>query len=445
MDDLEHHTPLKLSINRDVSDGYRTAGSNDPTLALERLGSVDVQLKYSPERFEIYMLDKRHRKGNVATINLNLSALFDVVQSCRTGWEEAIESFATTQPGSAGAGQRPYRPYENAWDKPIDSKAFHKLASKLAVAGSHLFSGIFEKNRGTPLDHIAAKMRSAACPGAFALTVNTADFHIPWRMLYTHPHKTEELAKDGENFNPTGFWGYRHVIEQFTNTYQIKDQLLARQGKLGFGAALHDRIDSALKVKCVERHHAFIKASTSQLKYAEWTTKSQLTDGLSAKSFDQQVLYFLCHAEGAGPTVAPSLQQPLLELTDGTINAVDIRTSIHNRFEPSPPLIFINACRGGQLGTLVRHNFTFATEFLEQGAACVVGPQIEVPAVFAGEFGKRFFEQLIARTDPPPKVGNILRDLTREMWDQHRNPFGLVYSLYAGADCHVQWGKQGAA
>jgi len=75
---------------------------------------------------------------------------------------------------------------------------------------------------------------------------------------------------------------------------------------------------------------------------------------------------------------------------------------------------------------------------------CVVGPQIEVPAVFAGEFGKRFFECFIAQTTPPPLVGGVLRNLAREMW-QVRNPFGLVYSLYAGADCHIRWSSEGIA
>ena len=47
-----------------------------------------------------------------------------------------------------------------------------------------------------------------------ALTVNASDFHIPWRMLYTHPDLAHKLADDGSNFQPIGFWGYRHIIEQ---------------------------------------------------------------------------------------------------------------------------------------------------------------------------------------------------------------------------------------
>jgi CHAT domain len=447
MSNGEHGTPLQLTITQDVSDAFRAPGDCDSGLAIEKRGSINIDQTWRNKRqeFEIYLIDKQYRKGTPAIINVNLNGLFDLVQTCRKAWEQAIEGLTTMRPDATGAGQNPYRPYENAWDKPIDAATFHRLAGKLAVAGEKLFSAVFERNRGTLLDQIAAKLREVARSGRIGLTVHAADFHIPWRMLYTHPQATEALKEDGANFEPAGFWGYQLVIEQFTKDYDIKDHVLARNGKLGFGAALHEGIDTDFKVECVKRHRDFVAASANRLIHVEWTEKTAVTKGLAAEPFDRQVVYFLCHAEGAGSSAAPALESPYLKLADGCkIDAVAIRESVCSRFEPSPPLIFINACRGGQLGTLVKHNFTFATEFLEQGAVCVVGPQIEVPAVFAGEFGKRFFERFIAQTDPPPQVGLILRDLTCEMWEHH-NPFGLVYSLYAGADCHIRWTKEGVA
>ena len=41
--------------------------------------------------------------------------------------EEALESLKTKRPGPTGAGQKPYRPYENTWDKPVDAATFNKL------------------------------------------------------------------------------------------------------------------------------------------------------------------------------------------------------------------------------------------------------------------------------------------------------------------------------
>jgi hypothetical protein len=430
-------TSLTMTLDGDNSNDFRWERDYDLERALDRAGAITIKPD-GDGQFQIFFIDVRFQDGDPGTINLNLSGLFDVVQACRTAWERALEDLMNTRPSPTG-GEYAYRPYENAWDKPVDDGTFRKLAAKLAVAGDELFSSIFERNQGTTLDQIAANLREIARSGSRTLAVKTADFHIPWRMLYTHP--TGKLDADGGNFVPSGFWGYQHVVEQFPARYRVSDHVRARGGKLGFAAALHELIDTEFSVDCIKRHRDFIQSSTDRLAYDEWTKVAELTNGLSANPFERQVIYFLCHAEAAGTTAAPSLTPPTLQLVDGKIDAVAVRKSIAKRFQPSPPLIFINACRGGQLGTLVRQSFTFASEFLGQGAVCVVGPQIEVPAVFAGEFGNRFFTAFMQRTKPPPQAGIVLRNLTQEMW-KHNNPFGLVYSLYAGADCHIRWAEE---
>jgi hypothetical protein len=431
---------LPIMVDEDNSDGFRLPRGLDIGLALERAGAVDIQQKDG--KFEIFLIDKNCRTGEPATINLTGDGLFDIVQACRSAWEQALEALAITRPDPVSGGEKPYRPYENAWEKPVPDEVFHALGAKLAAAGSDLFISVFERNQGTPLDGIAAKLREIARSGSRMLTVRTTCFHIPWRMLYTHP--TGELAADGSNFEPSGFWGYQHVIEQYPSIYPINDQLRTPAGKLGFAAALHERIDTEFGVDCIKRHHDFVQSSADLLTYIEWTKIIGLEKGLSAVPFEQQLIYFLCHAEVAGSSTAPVLVPATLQLTDGYIDASRVRVLVKKKFAPNPPLIFINACRGGQLGTLVRQNFTFASQFLEQGAICVVGPQIEVPAVFAGEFGNRFFNRFVKRVKPPPQVGLVLREITRDMWNCN-NPFGLVYSLYAGADCHIHWGEEATA
>ena len=428
---------LTLILDEDNSGGFRLPRSYDRERALERAGAINIQLK--DNGFEIFLTDKNYHDGEPAIINLHKDGLFDVVETCRNAWEQALEAFTTARPDTAGGGEKPYRPYEHAWSKPLDSGAFRALAAKLAVAGNDMFTSLFERNQGTKLDSIAARLREIARSGERILTVKSECFHIPWRMLYTHP--AGELAADGNNFDASGFWGNQHIIEQYPRFYPINDHLQPSGGKLGFGAALHELIDAEFKVECIKRHRDFIQSSADLLAYAEWTKIGGLEKGLASVPFDQPVLYFLCHADVGGSTAAPSLAPPTLQLTDGNIGASRIRVLVKQRFEPNPPLIFINACRGGQLGTLVRQNFTFASQFLEQGAISVIGPQIEVPAVFAGEFGNRFFTAFMQRAEEPPRAGLILRDLTREMW-RHNNPFGLVYSLYAGADCHIRWDQE---
>ena len=431
--------PVTVAVREDISGGFSDPGNFDPRLALDRAGNLSIDRE--GDHFTVSFIGKNFRRGPAATINLDEGGVFDLVQDCRDAWDRAFASVEVRRPRPGGDGLEIHHPFENEWKQPVDEASFRAVAGKLAVAGHELFVGLFERNRGTELDNIAADLRTLSRGHPFALTVYAPRFHIPWRMLYTHPGE-DKLQGDGANFDPAGFWGYRHVIEQFTSDWAITDHLSARNSKLAFGAALDQRIDTQFSVECIKRHRDFIQSSAAQLAYTEWTTKEGFLTGVGVDPFNQQVLYLLCHAEGAGSTSDPSLAPPLVQLGDGeSITAVAVRKKIANKFKPSPPLVFINACRGGQLATLVRHGFTFASELIEQGAICVVGPQIEVPAVFAGEFGKQFFERFIAQTRPPPQAGLVLRDITQSMWEQ-RNPFGLVYSLYAGADCHIRWTEE---
>jgi hypothetical protein len=453
--------PLELKFQKDLTDCFRSPKLKDAFLSpakgdlrssgLERSGSIHIDpvVTNNGEQFRIQLLDRLFRpadrplrRSNSAIINLNQGSLFATVQKCRERWQEALDTAKYVVRTATGTDRTRYK-FEDNWNKPVDDDAFKIIASKMAVTGSRMFQAVFESNAGTALDEIARTLREAMGSGEHSVTINAPDFHIPWRMLYTHPDADGGLAKDGSNFLPNGFWGYQHIIEEFTNDYGILDHVTATNGKLGFGAALHEAIDQEFGVACISCHRNFVHKHGGRLAYVEWTKKSEVIRGLEQDPFSQQVVYFLCHGEGAGSADKSNLKPPFLKLADGTIDPTDVREAIgsRRRFDGRAPLVFVNACRGAQFETVITQNFSFATEFLEQGAVCFIGPQIEVPAVFAGEFGKQFFDAFLVANDVvPPFAGVILRDLTRQMWEQN-NPFGLVYSLYAGADCHIDWDR----
>jgi hypothetical protein len=76
---------------------------------------------------------------------------------------------------------------------------------------------------------------------------------------------------------------------------------------------------------------------------------------------------------------------------------------------------------------------SFGRVFLSRQASAVIGPQTEVPALFAGEFARCFFEEFF-QGGSDNSLALVLHRLRRKMWDQYCNPLGLVYSLYRGAD-----------
>jgi hypothetical protein len=429
---------LSLTVEKDVANGFLSLGKYDATRALVRSGAIDVDVVDGSFQFELRdglfsNRGKPLRRVKPARVSLDRESLFDIVQRCRAEWQETVID-RNDLIASPGKGQKKRFVFEEKWEEPVDTQTFREIGGRLARAGQALFDLVFDRDEA---EDLARDLRMTTRQGECVFTVNAPHFHLPWGMLYTHPDPNTPLDADGFNFDPRGFWGYQHIVEQFTNDHPVIDQLRPVVGKLGFGVALHPGIASS----CLTGHQKFVAANESRLNYAEWTTRRQVEAALSASPFENRIVYFLCHAEGAGSVEHPSLRPPALELADAVIEATDIRNWIQKRLQTDQPLVFLNACRAGQLGTLVYRNYTFATQFLERGAACVIGPQTEVPAVFAGEYGRRFFEELLSNNNPPKQVGPAMRDLARFFWEK-RNPLGLAYSLYAGADCHIQWREE---
>ncbi len=61
----------------------------------------------------------------------------------------------------------------------------------------------------------------------------------------------------------------------------------------------------------------------------------------------------------------------------------------------------------------------------------MIGSETEMPAFFATDFALRFWEAMRSQQAP---VGQVLFDLRKRYWTSHRNPLGLLYSLYANAE-----------
>jgi hypothetical protein len=358
------------------------------------------------------------------------------VQRCRDDWKKAIIDCPDIVPATGGGRENRFA-YEERWDEPVSKEKFDSIVAQIAVAGDKLFKLIFERERSLQLDYVAGKLRSVTCSGERAFTVEATDFHIPWGMIYTHPGGNE-LDKDGRNFDPRGFWGYQRIFEQFTNDFELTDRIAPVNGTLSFGSAIDRHIESICKAPCVAQHRAFFTRFAEWVRYAEWGTKSEVEAAFMTTPFEQQVVYFFCHAEGDSEGAPATHTVAHMHIADEKIDASDVLYWISERFRDNQPLIFLNACFAGQLSTLAFRNYTLASQFLERGAACVVGPQIEVPIVFGTEFAHRFFQEFLHKCTPSPKVGPLLRFLSRFFWER-RNPLGLVYSLYAGGDCHIDW------
>ncbi len=378
--------------------------------------------------------------------------LFAYVQSCRAVWEKEIVNYTEEGLNKKGISTN-LSLFQEEWDFSGRPELFRERVAKLAKAGERLFRQIFENESKELLTQMHADSRRAVADKlkevaydkerSLVITIQSDCFFVPWGMLYTHPNPDEELDSNGSNFEPEGFWGYRHVIEHKTPNSNGDSRLQATDGgKIRASINIDKSIDSKLDVKCVALQRRFFKNLTC-LDLTERFHKSKLEEDVSSEKFQEQIVYFYCHGQGAGEYKNPNLGDAKITLSDEQeITGQDIADWLRGRDLNPSPILFINACESGQMTTIFYE--TLATEFLRRKAAGVIGTQITIPAVFADRYAQRFFEEFLEvskkrakKNGEKVRVGPLMRSLAREFIDKHNNPLGLVYSLYKGADCFV--------
>src|SRR5262249_16276003 len=138
-----------------------------------------------------------------------------------------------------------------------------------------------------------------------------------------------------------------------------------------------------------------------------------------------------------GPADAINLRARIALTGGEEITAQEVSFWLKDRLLDSQPLVFINACQGGQMTTLFYQ--TLAAEFLRLHARGVIGAQIDMPAGVACAYALRLFEEFLKGSNANRvRIGPLMRTLAQEFFTTYHNPLGLVYSLYRGADCSVR-------
>jgi hypothetical protein len=407
---------------------HRRPGPRDAGLIISRRG----------DSYEFTLIGGIFADVSLQTaLRIKESDLYSWAQDIRSTWTKHVVDFAVPVPDVFHGGWKYSRVFQNGVDQSAMKKEeFQAIGAELAIAGRHLFRLMFLNN---PNDEkrtwIGERLWEASRTKELTIRVESKDFLVPWPMIYTHFGGEGDLALDGSNFNPQGFWGYRHVIEQEIDYSPIDVAVDPdRQNKVPISI----NIDSRINDLSVGDHYEFFEKHGG-LACTRRDTFVELGKALQSASFADEIVYFLCHGKGAGEFEAPNLGSAEVVLSDGVpVRAIDLDKWLSGRNLPTEPVVFINACQGGQLATLFYDSL--AMKFLEKRAKALIGSQVDIPAVFAGQYAKRFFEKFLDRQKgDQARIGIIVRDLTREFFDQHQNPLGLVYSLYRGIDCFVDW------
>lgn len=351
---------------------------------------------------------------------LNKQELWAAVQKCRQAWQAAIKSSEN--------GGLPLQ------DELKQTPEFlGRILPSLASAGSRLFETIFfpiDPEKYSGLARLGHRLRELTEEGSIWIRVTSGCCFAPWSLMYS-----KDPGFEGKDARKEGFWGYEHLVEHAPRAGNITNRL-SGSGPLLFASHLDTNIDKDLSVECNALIEELLK-SYDQLNSEPRNDKLTMYNALKSSQHNEHILYFCCHGVVGGDPDVISFTDNRLELTDKKpITAADIKSWMQDRTFARKPLVFLNMCQGAQIDSLFYR--AFAETFLAKDASAVIGPETDMPAVFAGQFASKFLDGFFA--GGPATVGSILFELRRHFVDQFNNPLGLLYSLYRGADVRLDHG-----
>ena len=303
----------------------------------------------------------------------------------------------------------------------------------MARAGALLFQRVFfGPGAGADSQAVGNFLRQQASDPAkqLKLQVVAETAPIPWGLLYVGD------ASAGAKLDWDLFIGMRHVIEEIPlqTTLAVTDSAISSdQPQLAVSVNVNSGIDAQLGITVVAEQQAYWTAATTARKRITVTSRATSADvvhALASDATDDQILYFYCHAETSG-IADPGASS--LVFADAAITLADLDldapTSTPLR---GKPLVFINACESAELSPAFYDGFV--PYFMAKGARGVVGTQCKTPALFAAEWGKRFFERFLDGA----ALGDVFLALRREFLAEHGNPLGLLYAVHCDGDTRIE-------
>jgi len=319
----------------------------------------------------------------------------------------------------------------------IDPTVSTRGLKAMARAGYLLFRSLFFhpaadaqcQSLGTYLIDEVAKAEEG-----FTLQVLARDFPVPWSLLYITD------AWDEASVRWDGFLGAKLVVEQIPlcNDSNRRDTRISGiPDGLAVSLNFNSDIDAQFRGGFVATQQAYWQAVTHaspRIRSVTRTSKVDLINSLKDVALSDQIIYFYCHAEslGLGAGGGPGQSRLIMSGSEQvTLDDLNLDAPAQKKLRGAP-LVFINACESGELSPLFYNGFV--PYFLSKGARGVIGTECKVPALFATEWARRFFDEFLGGAP----IGETVLKLRNEFFVNSGNPLGLLYGVHCNADTQIQ-------
>jgi hypothetical protein len=370
-------------------------------------------------------------------LHTDAPSLHEAIVEVQNAWRDHVILRQETLPD----GEQ-WFPFASNWDLSTDERAENRLrevARPLAEAGYKLFQLLFLV--GDPLlREVGEALTSILHDGRHVITVQSDSLFVPWWMLYTPPPGYENFDTDEDMPVPwEGFWGYSHLVEHNFKRAPARKPCITIDGAgITAGVNVDRNLDETFpETPCVAPVISMFQSTTAATIVRE--SKRRLAGDIKSPNYGDHIMYFGCHGIGVSSVVEPS--QAHVRLTDmQAIRSTDFKVWLNQTPLHTTPIVFINACQGGQMSSLFYT--AFGNELISRGANSLIGSQIDIPPAFAVEYAKAFFmefgsSQATRSGDTGPvRAGDVFHRIANMGVTQNRNPLGLTMSLYRGIDSH---------
>ena len=299
----------------------------------------------------------------------------------------------------------------------VDAWRLEVMWRKVAVAGRKLFWQLFHEGDDR-LQALGQTLSEALWNTDQVITVISNEVIVPWSMLYVPRPGTLSEPDNDFKVDRTAFLGYRHLIEHtFEMKYDLQPDI--RHTRLAAGAYF----DEALEVSTVA---PVLELLNKYAELGQGTSRQAVEERLRGQGAGDHLIYFCCHC-----VEIPDAAE--LRMTGGeAISSGDIGFWLGaSGGLRGNPFVLVNACKAGEFGSHPPSHF--GSVLLQKGASSLLGPSVNIPAVFAKSFAEEFLTLVLASKYA---FGRAVRQLAQKYVDSYDNPLGLSYSLFHGIDGH---------
>jgi hypothetical protein len=323
---------------------------------------------------------------------------------------------------------------------------------EMATLGYKLYAKIIINENWEFEDQLAKALSSSEIPIQIAST-KSAKYVFPWALVYDKPlvqgsneicpqflsdlkigNPSESLAEQqcikhgcpnhGKNeiICPSGFWGYKHNIEQpitldinSSGINEIPLKISTNDGSINFMMGISQELND------YNGHMQEIN-SLGRLNLSMLQTKQEIGIGLQRN--DLHLIYFYCHGGRKGDETWLGIGKKDEKLVPDNLLAWKVRWPLGH------PLIFINGCH--TVDVTPDDFIDFNSVLARCKAAGVIGTEISVPEILARHFAVGFFQNFFNKQN----VGKSIRD-QRLLMLRNYNLLGLAYTPYCYSDLEI--------